>query len=164
VQPTGWEVGGARAWRSIRKFRVGKAAHEDTRNVQAAALDACEAGCDVLAFMRDRDRDFARQQAIDDGIALVGVPAVIGGVATPTLEGWILALLGVRRSEDLSSKRAEDSLADNGVPRKDGAAMVRVVEEADLAAIPEDAASLRAWLGRARDVLPPLVAERAGDG
>lgn len=161
VQPTGWEVGGAREWKSIRKFRVGKAAHEDTRNVQAAALGAREAGCDVLAFARDRDRDLARQQAIDDGIALVTAPDVIGGVAVPTLEGWILALLGKRRTEDLSSKRAEESLADSGVPRKDGAAMVRVVEEADLEAIPEDAASLRKWLARARDVLPPLIAKRS---
>lgn len=91
-----------------------------------------------------------------------GAPAVIGGVSIPTLEGWILALLGVRRTEDLSSKRAEESLADHGVPRKDGAAMVRVVEDADLEAVPEDAESLRAWLARAREVLPPLVAKRAG--
>jgi len=69
--------------------------------VLGVAKDAKDAGCDVLAFSRDLDRDTARRQAIEDGIARVpevfaGAPAVIGGVAVPTLEGWILALLGVR--------------------------------------------------------------------
>jgi hypothetical protein len=165
VQLDGWEVGGARDWKGIRKYTAGGARHADTHNVLGVAKDAKDAGCDVLSFSRDLDKDAAREQAIEDGIALVpellaGAPAVIGGVAKPTLEGWILALLGVRGTEALSPKRAEEALVGKGVPRKDGAAMARVVEDADLAQIPPDATSLRTWLGRAEAVLPPLVVER----
>ena len=166
VQPDGWEVGGARDWKGIRKYRAGAASHADTHNVLGVAKDAKDAGCDVLAFSRDLDRDAARRQAIEEGIArvpevLAGAPAVIGGVAVPTLEGWILALLGVRAAEALSPKRAEEALVQKGIPRKDGAAMVRVVEDADLAGLPSDATSLRTWLERAKAVLPALVAGRA---
>ena len=166
VQAEGWEVGGARAWRSIRKFRVGRADHEDTRNVLAVAFDAKEAGCDVLAFSRDLDRDERRRDAIEEGIrrvpeAFASAPEVIGGVAAPTVEGWILALLGARGTEAMSPKRAEQELVAKGVASKDGAAMVEVVEEADLDVVPDDARSLRAWLSRADRVLPPMVASRA---
>jgi hypothetical protein len=167
VQASGWEVGGACNWSRIRKYRVGAAPHEDTHNVLGVALDAKEAGCEVLAFSRDVDKDLGRHQAIEDGIALVprtfaNAPEVIGGVAVPKLEGWILALLGVRGTEALSPSRAEKDLVAKGVAPKDGRAMVEKVEGADLAGIPPDAASLRTWLGRARDVLPPACAQRAG--
>jgi len=168
VQATGWEVGGARDWKSIRKFRLGKVNHEDIRNVLGAALDARDAGCDVLAFSRDLDREPARAEAVEEGIRRIpetfgGTPAVIGGVAVPTLEGWILALLGERRTEELSPKRAEAALVARGVSAKDGDAMTRVVEEADLANIGQDARSLSTWLDRARAVLPAMVAERRSD-
>src|SRR5207253_2222170 len=64
VQPTGWEVTAARTWASIRKVRVGRSEHRDEHNVLAIALDAKEAGCDVLAFSRDRDRDYEREAAV----------------------------------------------------------------------------------------------------
>jgi hypothetical protein len=66
-----------------------------------------------------------------------------------------------RGTEALSPKRAEEALAEKGVARKDGPAMARSVEEADLAKIPDDARSLRLWLTRA-EVLPRLVAGRGG--
>ncbi len=44
---------------------------------------------------------------------------------------------------------------------QDGPAMVRVIEEADLAKVPEDARALRRWLERA-EALPRRVAGRAG--
>lgn len=168
VQATGWEVGGARDWKSIRKFRLGKADHQDTRNVLGAALDARDAGCDVLAFSRDQDRERARVAAVETGIQRVpeafgATPVVIGGVAVPTLEGWILALLGELGTEALSPIRAEAALVAKGVGAKDGDAMTRVVEEADLARIPEDAASLSTWVSRAKAVLPAMVATRRVD-
>jgi hypothetical protein len=168
VQPTGWEVGGVREWKRIRKFRIRGASHEDTHNVLGAALDAKEAGCDVLAFSRDRDRDPDRHDAIEEGIRKVpetfpSAPAVIGGVAVPTLEGWVLALSQELRTEELTPKRAEQALQDKGVKLKDGTAMVRLVEEADLSKLPSDATSLTAWIARARNVLPPLVAELSKD-
>ena len=143
-----------------------RAAHADTHNVVGLAVDAQEAGCEVLVFSRDVDNEPERDQAIEDGIERVpetipDPPAVIGGVAIPKLEGWILAILGVKGTESLSSNRAEQTLARKGVALKDGRAMVEVVENADLAKIPPDAASLRTWLKRAQAVLPKLVAERA---
>lgn len=166
VQADGWEVGGARDWKSIRKFRAGAAAHQDTHNVLGVALDAKEAGCDVLAFSRDLDRDATRRDGIEEGIRRVrelsAAPEVSGGVAIPTLEGWMLALLRERGTEELTPKRASLLLAEKGVEPKDGAAMIRVVEEADFGELPGDAASLAAWLTRARAVLPTLVAKRVG--
>ena len=57
VQPNGWIVGGAREWKSIRKYQARSAVHEDTRHVLGAAIDAKEAGCDRIvarsAFVRD---------------------------------------------------------------------------------------------------------------
>lgn len=163
VQADGWVVGAARDWKSIRKFKAGGGGHADTRNVLGAARDALEAGCEVLAFSRDQDRDPERREAVEDGIRLVseritGAPEVIGGVAVPTLEAWILALLGTRNTEQLTPKWAEEELVDRGMKAKDGDAMVEVVEAANLDAIPDDAQSLSTWLGRARAVLPPRVA------
>jgi hypothetical protein len=167
IQATGWIVDRARDWKSIRKYRACGAGHDDTRNVLGVALDAKEARCDVLAFSRDLDRDPARREAIEEGIRLVpsafpAAPDVIGGVAVPALEGWILALLGERATEEMSPKRAQDALAAKGVARKDGAAMTRAAEAADLDRIPHDATSLHEWLARARAVLPPKVALRDG--
>lgn len=162
VQPTGWEVKGARTWASVRKLRVGRSEHRDEINVLAIALDAKEAGCDVLAFSRDRDRDEERAEAIKRGIARVEGLDVIGGVAIPTLEGWLLALMGERRTEELSPTRAEELLTERGTARKSSSAMAVSAESCDLDAIPDDAWSLRAWLDRARDVLPRLVAQTSG--
>ncbi|NUQ78085.1 MAG: hypothetical protein HUU21_31525 [Polyangiaceae bacterium] len=166
VQPTGWEIGGVREWKRIRKYRRGGPQHKDTHNVLGAALDAKEAGCDVLAFSRDCDRDAHRRDAIEEGIRMVpstlpSAPAVIGGVAIPTLEGWILALLQELRTEEFTPRRAEQKLEQKGVKLKVTEAMVRVVEEADLSKVPSDATSLAAWIARARNVLPPLVEKLA---
>jgi hypothetical protein len=162
VQPDGWEVGGARVWKKIRKLRAGGARHADTHNVLGAVLDAKEAGCDVLVFSRDQDKDEERAEAIREGIErapqeIRGAPPIVGGVAIPLLEGWILALLGQRGTEALSPKAAQAALVARGCGVKDGAAMVDIVRDADLAALPDDAASLQAWLDRANEVLPPLV-------
>ena len=145
------------------------AAHADTGNVLGVVVDAIEAGCHVLAFSRDVDNDPARKHAIEHGIARIpeefseqAPPDVIGGVAVPAIEGWILALLGQRGTESLSTKGAVRTLAGNGVEEKDGPAMAAVAEQADLDAIPADAASLRTWLQRARDVLPAQSARSAG--
>lgn len=167
VQPHGWEVGGARDWKSIRKFRARGANHADTHNVLGAVLDAKEAGCEVLAFTRDLDRDRAREEAIKEGIRRVPdvfpqAPDVIGGVAIPTLEGWILALLGERATESLTPHQAEHTLSNRGITAKDGRAMVVVVEDADLDRLPDDAVSLAAWLTQVRAVLPPRVAALSG--
>ena len=162
VQASGWEVGGARDWKRIRKYRVAGAPHADTHNVLGVALDAKEANCQVLAFSRDADTDPERVGAIEDGIArvpltLASPPDIIGGAAVPTLEGWILALRGVRRTETMSPQKAASELTKAGIAAKDGTAMVEQVELTDLGKIPADAKSLTMWLGRA-EVLRRRVA------
>lgn len=168
IEQEGWGIGGARVWSSIRKYQARPSAdHEDTHNVLGLALDAIEAKCDVVAFSRDVDKDPRRADAVRIGIDLIPVtfpknaPHVIGGMANPKLEGWILALLSHKGSEQ--DRHVEETLATKGVAKKDGAAMVNVVIDADLARIPADAASLLHWLDRARAVLPPLVKQRAAE-
>jgi len=158
VEPAGWKVGGAVRWKSIRKFRVGAAAHADTHNVMGAANDAREAGCQVLAFTRDRDNDTSRPAAIEEGITRAsnefpGVD-VVGECACPTLEGWLLALIGKTGTEKMSAMKASDELVKKGIPPKDGVAMVQLVENAKLEGVPKDAEALLRWLARARSTLP----------
>lgn len=104
VQPTGWQVIGARDWKSIRKYRAGKASHADTHNVLGAALDAIEAHGDVLVFSRDLDNDSAREAGVNEGLARIPSISqhlrVIGGVAIPKLEG------GSSRSSERRAQRS----------------------------------------------------------
>ena len=115
--------GDARVWGSIRKYRAKPGAdHQDTHNVLGLALDAIEAKCEVLAFSRDIDKDPKRAAAVEAGIALIPktfakAPDVIGGVAVPALEAWILALLGHRCSE---ARNIKETFAAKGVGKKDG--------------------------------------------
>jgi hypothetical protein len=81
-------------------------------------------------------------------------------VAVPALEGWVLALLKVAKTEGFSRERAQAELTGRGFAPKDGEAMVEALAEADVATLPRDAESLRAWLERAHEVLPPRVAAR----
>ncbi|HEY2365606.1 MAG TPA: hypothetical protein VGH87_04430 [Polyangiaceae bacterium] len=148
IEPAGWEVGGARTWKSIRKLRVG-AHHNDTNNVIALAIDAREAECDVLVFSRDRDGEVERDEAVEEGIRRAQSKdlVVAGSVAIPKLEAWILALLSHSRTEAMSGTKADATLTGAGIAGRD--AMVAVVDAADLAKLPEDAASLRRWIARA---------------
>ena len=152
VTDSGWVICEAKTWASVKKLRVGRD-HADIHNVLALALDAYEAECHVLVFSRDQDNDQYRAEAIADGIALAEARygnsvSIVGGLAVRKLEAWILALKGERRSEEPACP--EDRLAKLGVPRKDTRAMVECVESADLASLPEDAKSLRAWIALAQ--------------
>lgn len=159
ARPAGWDVAGAREWKSIRKLRTRPQRHADTHNVLGLVLDAKEAGCGVLAFTRDRDNDTGRVKAVQEGIELsrshFPAVAVIGGVPIPKLEAWILALMGAHKTEELRSAAAVDQLEQHGVGAKDTDRMVEVVEAADLSKLPEDAEGLREFVGRSRDVLKP---------
>jgi plasmid stability protein len=171
VQPEGWQVGGTKLWKDIHKLKVGAArggsvVHQDTRNVLKLAVIAEEAGHDVLAFSRDLDADKERKEAIEEGLRRVAelFPklGLVGGVAVPALEGWVLALLKVARTEGFSREKAQAELSARGFAPKDGAAMVDAIADADLAALPHDADALRTWLARAQAVLPPRVAASEG--
>jgi hypothetical protein len=58
------------------------------------------------------------------------------------------------------TSQAVKALSKEGIDEKDGLAMATVAEEADVDRLPDDAASLRAWLERARAVLPHAVQDR----
>ena len=171
VQPDGWQVSGAKLWKDIHKLRVGAArggsvVHQDTRNVLKLAVIAEEAGHDVLVFSRDLDADKERKDAVEEGLrrAAEVCPGLglVGGVAVPALEGWVLALLKVAKTESFSRERAQAQLGARGFAPKDGAAMVDAIADSDPAALPHDADSLRTWLARAQVVLPPRVAASEG--
>lgn len=138
---------GSRVWKRIRKFQVGRPLDAETRNVLGLMIEAGEVGADVLVFVRDQDGDEDRGKAINEGLRRIREggegASVVGGVAVQELEAWLLALLGERRSERRSDAKAmlekEHGIA--GRARK-----VEVVERADLARVPDDALSLRAWL------------------
>lgn len=141
-------------WRDIRKFQAGGHATAEERNVRGLVLQATERGIDCVAFVRDRDGDLERERRIERGLSTVGQDfpktPVIGGVAVEKLEAWILGLLGQARSEEL----ANPSLP---APTDTTEGMVAVVQAAELSKIPEDAASLRAWVERAQQALRAVL-------
>lgn len=154
VRENGWEIGGIRQWSQIRKYKARGIVDEEARAVLGAALDAREAQCQILAFCRDKDKDGSRGAAITNGMQNVGDSLdVIGGLAIPTLEGWMLALLRQAKTELLTPKQAEKRLAELGVAEKDTDAMVQAAENASLDDVPKDAESLLNWLNQAKTVM-----------
>jgi hypothetical protein len=145
---------GACVWKRIRKYRFGRPLEAETRNVLGLMIEAGEVGADVLVFVRDQDGDAERGEAVVEGVRLARErdqePAVVGGVAVQEIEAWILALLGERRTELHTDAKAVIAERHQVVDR---AGKVAVVEGADLGRVPEDAASLRAWLSEAASAL-----------
>jgi hypothetical protein len=157
VHQEGWEVVQARQWKHFRSLRAGHHGPKDRRNVLAAALDARYAGCDVLVFSRDQDRDQARRDAIEAGVAEVSGTypqlRVAGGVATQCIEAWVLALFGRPRTEELSCAAAARAVEDAGC--SGWREMASRVAECELGRRAADADSLGIWLDRARLALTP---------
>jgi hypothetical protein len=119
--------------------------------VLAAHLHARERGCDALLFSRDRDGDTEREQEIQGALLELEADArlaIAGGVCVERLESWVLALTGRTKSELLRDGKVDEALAHHGVPAKDTARMIALIEQHGLDAVPPDAASLRAWLER----------------
>jgi hypothetical protein len=168
VRPDGWRVAGARAWQSIRKYRAGAALgpghHADARNVLGLVLHAHEQACEMLAFARDRDGDRLREREIED--VLGALPsfgfaaeyryelAVVGGIACPKLEGWILCLRGVAGTDDMSRTRVDRELAQAGVELKSTDQYVAIAASCPL---PTGDGSLPTWLARADETLRRLI-------
>jgi hypothetical protein len=154
---TALEIVGARRWKSIRKYMAGGHASAEARAVLGLHVDAIEHGCAVLAFVRDTDGDTQRAADIALGLAMAQekFPTVqaIGGVAVQSLDAWGLALTGQRRTEARNPAAAKAALDANGVGSTE--ARAQAVREADLDTLPDDAASLAAFIDRARAVLAP---------
>lgn len=172
VCESGWQCAGKREWRAIQKFQAGGArfaapSHDDYRNVQGLVLAAYEDAADAVAFSRDVDSDPDREEAVDMALAWVRnesgwLIGVIGGAAKPSIEGWILALQGVPRTDAMSRSRAKEELLGRELQFKSTADYVDIVAKAALAESPHfglasGADSLRSWLAMAHDVLNRIV-------
>jgi hypothetical protein len=146
VSPDGWEVAGARAWKRLVSLRIGKGrGPKEKQNVQAAILFAVERECDVVALLRDRDRDKDRQAWIEAGLELARQRhgdqiEIAAAVVIECLEAWVLALAGTTKTEKLSVPGAKSKLGPVTTEQ-----MVAQVESSDLSAIANDAHSLRRW-------------------
>jgi len=154
LKQDGWQVAGGIRWAKIRKYQFGMRGRGDYRNVCAAALLARENCCQVLAFVRDRDGNTARQRQVENAIQEQERdnpqgPRIIGGMAIEKLESWLLSMTGRSRSED--KRRPENELGSLGI--RNTGEMVDLVNSTDLSTIPRDAHSLRNWLERARQAL-----------
>jgi hypothetical protein len=98
-------------WKDVRKYRAGGHATAEQRTLRALALEAREAGADVLLWVRDTDHDEDRGKQLRtaheelrdqhaDELEIVGWPAV------PAIEAWILAIAGdINAPEELSVPR-----------------------------------------------------------
>jgi hypothetical protein len=170
VRPAGWRVAGAQSWKSIHKYRAGAArdlpSHGDVRNTLGLVLKAYEHDCDLLVFVRDADNDEHREHAIRS--ALASIPAlglaaeshygyelaVVGGVAKPKLEGWVLCLLGIAGTDAMSPARADRELLAASIESK---SIARYVEVARTAALPRGDCSLARWLAEAAAAFRRLI-------
>ena len=161
VQTDGWEVTGATQWCRIVKFRAEGPTPNEERNVLGLVLEAKRANAQILAFVWDSDGDALRPKTVAAAIekAETDFPevAIIGATAIPALEAWVLAMLGDQGTEALGKAAAQARLYGKGVANTQ--AMVRVSTDFVLERLPADAASLKAWLGVAGDVLPRRVRE-----
>ncbi|MCW5804891.1 MAG: hypothetical protein KIT31_21155 [Deltaproteobacteria bacterium] len=167
VRPTGWKTRGAMAWKAIRKYRAGAGrlgAHHDRHNVQGLVAHAYAEHAEVLAFMRDLDGDPDRAAAIDDGLAEIRglfeaeyryALAIIAGTPAPCLEGWIIAMCGVRGTDAMSRAKVMDALTERGLELKRLAAYLPVVEAGDLDRV--EAPTMVEFLATAREVLADVI-------
>ncbi len=168
----GWRCAGKTEWSFIQKFRAGGArmagpSHGDYLNVLGLVLGAYEEASDAVAFSRDVDSDPDREHAVTAALEWIRDQSewkieVIGGVAKPAMEGWILALRGVPSSDAMSRRRAKERLAEQAIDLKSTDHYVQAVEDAVLGesphfGLPPGAESLRAWLATAHAVLDRLV-------
>lgn len=179
LRPSGWHVAGARSWQSIRKYQAGaarqRARHADAHNVLGLVLHAYEDACEMLAFVRDGDDDVVREQEVArvlNEIVSYGFSdayryelAIVGGIAKPKLEGWILCMRGVRGTDAMTRARVDRELATTDVDPK---STTPYVEIAQACALPSGVGSLPEWLELARatfhrlldGAIPPAAPQR----
>ncbi len=152
------ELVGGLTWHRIPKGRravgIGPA---EVRNVVGLVTDAQDEGCDAVVFVRDRDCDEQRAADIEAGIRIAQERfpdvRIVGGSAVEEIEAWLLAMLGEHNSE--SHRHPKEVLRDRrGIANR--LDKTRVVEEARLDQLPDDAASLRQWINRFTSAMPAM--------
>ncbi|MCC6995230.1 MAG: hypothetical protein IT370_11530 [Deltaproteobacteria bacterium] len=152
--PAALTIVGAIIWKHIRKYRGGVRSAE-SRTVLGLALEASEAGADVLVFARDNDRDH-RQEEIERGIleASERFPSlrIIGSAAVEDTEGWLLAIAGRLHSEAVPNSKA---VVASELGLENTTQKAEFVKQMGLGGIPADARSLRRWIDRARAAFGP---------
>ena len=163
VDGSAFTVAEGTMWKKIRKYRAGKHASAEERNVLGLALQACETQCSALVFSRDRDGDVGRERKLERGIQrareLFPNLEMIGGVAVENIEAWILVLLGYP-GERLSPNKTKPELEARGIATLDD--KLAVVAKSRLDEVPPG--SLRNWLENARDVFARTDACRSSAG
>ena len=160
VSAKGWEICGALLW----KYRSG-GGDAEKRNVLALQLAARDADADVAVFSRDTDGDQERERSIAEGLKEAAElfpdgPKVAGGTAVQRLESWMLALTGALHTEQMSNAKVDESLSKIVIALKDVAAMVDLVDSADIENLPKDAESLHRWFESVRQALGDPIVER----
>jgi hypothetical protein len=160
ARDTGWEIVGALNWKRLPKLRARGPSPDEGQQVARLMLMAQDDfKADVLAYIRDADdekqhRCDAHRRGKEEGAALAPSLNVVGEIAAPSIEGWILAMLDVRKTEEMTVTKATRLLKDRGIGEKDTKAMARVVETCpDLTKVPNDATGLRTWCAAARSAL-----------
>jgi hypothetical protein len=172
VCPSGWGCVEKMQWNTIQKFRAGGARlagpnHGDYLNVLGLVLTAYEEACDVVVFSRDVDSDPDREEAVVAALGWIRSRSgwlieVVGGVAKPAIEGWILALRAVPDTDSMSRRRALERLLEHEIDFRSTDRYVDIVEQVALGepqhfGLPSGAESLRSWLATAHEILNRLV-------
>jgi hypothetical protein len=160
VQAQGWAVIGACKWCQIRKFRAKGPTPNESQNVLGLTYAAKRAGAKILVFVRDADDCKERPRQIELAIQTAEKTfpevTIVGGTAVPVLEGWILAMLNERDTEDLGKKAAQTRLEVKGIPPKNTRAMIDIAAKVVPENLPADATSLCRWMARAKEILLPF--------
>lgn len=133
-------------------------------------LHAYEEACEMLAFLRDVDGELPREQAIHQVLASIAdlgfaemygyELAIVGGTPRPKLEGWILCLLGVAKTDEMSRARVDRELTAAEVELK---ATRQYVAVAETGALPSGTGSLPEWLARAEPAFARLIDGQKSD-
>ncbi len=149
-----FHVVGALRWRNIPKLRAHGPSPREAQNVLGLVHEASRAQADVVAFVRDADRPRKTDErgavidaAIETAAAAFPNVRIVGGVAVPVLEGWLLAALGTHGTEDLSKVAAQTRLDARAV--RTTSDMVETIDALEVDRLPPDAVSLRCWCATA---------------
>lgn len=170
VKDSGWQVVYGKKWKDIHKYKADENQDEDDlkgdeQSVYRACLEAEENGFNILAFSRDIDgrqkTHLKRMSDMEKGLsrAQTDFPSIgiIGGCARPTIEGWVLAFSGVRRTETFSKDKANtmliDKLSEKGITSQQTQDLVDFIKLYDRTGVADDAECLNLWLNKAKDIL-----------
>lgn len=154
-------VVGGTEWSKVPKYSAQPTMPPEARNLLGVVQKAKERRCSIVAFVRDSDEGAGRHakahlEAIADGARraaeLFPGVSLVGGLARPVLEAWILAFDGVPGTLSMTKAGAQRALATKGV-EKDTAAMVAIVEARHPDQLPADATDVRQWIEDARAAL-----------